>query len=424
MFSRRIFRSLLPVVFLLATTFASSPTMVATASTSPAEVINWNTIAVQTAVGGARLSPGQSYITTAYAQAAVYNAVVAIQGGYQPYMLDIAPNPDASIDAAVATAAYLVLDHYFPTQHASLTTKYTESLANVSDGSSKDAGITIGTEAANGILDLREDDGYAQNIGFVMPTPGPGVWQLPPGQSPLTPWISQMRPFMLNSPDQFRPGPPPDLTSDEWAVEFNETKTMGRSNSPYRTAEQTDVARFWSTQPTIQYNTLYKSIILDRGLDAMQAARLYAMGNMTTSDAVIACWDAKYHYLFWRPFSSIPQADSDGNPLTESDPTWTALLPAPPHPEYPSAHGCVTTAVAETLAEFLGTNHINVDITSTVPGLTHPVRHYDRVNDLTQEIIDARVWAGIHYRESDIKGVTLGRKVTHWTLKRYFLPEN
>ena len=140
--------------------------------------------------------------------------------------------------------------------------------------------------------------------------------------------------------------------------------------------------------------------------------------------ALIACFDAKYHYLFWRPFSSIPQADTDGNPMTESDPSWAPLLGTPPHPEYPSAHGCLTSAAAEVLAEFLGTNHINIDVPSTIAGLFPNGRHYDSVNDLTKEVIDARVWAGIHYRESDIKGVTLGRKVAHWTLKRYFLPEN
>ena len=156
----------------------------------------------------------------------------------------------------------------------------------------------------------------------------------------------------------------------------------------------------------------------------MQASRLLAMGNTVGTDALIACFDAKYHYLFWRPFSSIPQADTDGNPMTESDPSWAPLLGTPPHPEYPSAHGCLTSAAAEVLAEFLGTNHINIDVPSTIAGLFPNGRHYDSVNDLTKEIIDARVWAGIHYRESDIKGVTLGRKVAHWTLKRYFLPEN
>jgi hypothetical protein len=402
------------LVFLVTANFASFQTGGAAPSTSPVEVINWNGIALRTVTG---LSPGQGFVAIAYAQAAVYNAVVAIQGGYHPYLLELAPNPDASINAAVAAAAFHVLDHYFPAQHAALATDYAVSLAAVPDGSAKDMGIALGTDAAAGIIDLRKDDGYAVNIGFVMPSPGPGVWQLPTGVSPLTPWLSQMQPFLLQSPDQFRPGPPPDLTSSAWAVEFNETKTMGKLNSQYRTQEQTDIARFWTSYPPFQYNTAFRTLILAHELDAMQAARLFAMGNMVGSDALIACFDAKYHYLFWRPIFSIPQADTDGNPLTESDPTWAALLGTPPHPEYPSAHGCLTKSIAETLAEFLGTNKINVDIPSTVPGLFPDGRSYESVNDLTQEIIDARVWGGIHYRESDIKGVTLKGTMD---LKRYF----
>jgi hypothetical protein len=421
MVSRRIFKLFFMLAFLVTTNFASFQTVGATTSTNPTEVINWNRIALRTVTG---LSPGQGFVAISYAQAAVYNAVVAIQGGYQPYLLDLTPSPGASIDAAVAAAAFHVLDHYFPAQHSVLTADYAASLAAVPDGSAKDMGIALGMDAAAGIIDLREDDGYAVDIGFVMPTPGPGVWQLPQGVSPLTPWLSQMKPFLILSPDQFRPSPPPDLTSSEWAVEFNETKTIGRSNSQYRTQEQTDIARFWTSYPPVQYNTAFRTLILNGELDAMQAARLFAMGNMVGSDALIACFDAKYHYLFWRPFSSVPQADTDGNPMTESDPTWTPLLGTPPHPEYPSAHGCLTKSVAETLAEFLGTNKINVDIPSTVPGLFPDGRHYESVNDLTQEIIDARVWGGIHYRESNIKGVTIGRKVAQWTLKRYFLPEN
>jgi hypothetical protein len=228
---------------------------------------------------------------------------------------------------------------------------------------------------------------------------------------------------LLDSPDQFRPGPPPDLTSTEWAVEYNEVKTMGRSDSSYRSAEQTDVARFWSTNSIVQYNTAFEQIVSREGLNAVRAARLFAMGNLVGADALIACFDAKYHYLFWRPQFSIPLGDTDGNPDTMGDPTWTPLLATPNHPEYPSAHGCFTSAEAEVLAAFLGTNHINLDMTSTVPNLLHPSRHYDRVVELVQEIINARVWAGIHYRQSVVQGVNVGRQVAHWALQRYFLPE-
>lgn len=199
---------------------------------------------------------------------------------------------------------------------------------------------------------------------------------------------------------------------------------MGRIDSPYRTAEQTDIARFWSTQPIIQYNTAFQEFALDpeRGLDAVEAARLFAIGNLVGADALIACFDAKYHYLFWRPAFAIPGGDSDGNPHTIADPTWLPLLGTPPHPEYPSAHSCLTSAMAESLATFFGTKRINLELKSTVPGLIQPTRHYEYARDLVQEIINARVWAGIHYRGSDVKGTILGRKVAKWALKRYFLP--
>jgi hypothetical protein len=229
---------------------------------------------------------------------------------------------------------------------------------------------------------------------------------------------------MLESPDQFRPGPPLELTSSAWAKEFNEVKTFGQSNSAYRSAEQTDVARFWSSQSVVQYNNLFQQIARERDLDAVQAARLFAMANLVGSDAGIACFDAKYHYLFWRPSFAVPLGDTDGNPKTVGDPTWQPLLPTPAHPEYPSGHTCVSSATAEVLTEFLGTSQIDVEIAGTVPNLMHPTRHYARAKDLVKEVMDARVWAGIHYRSSGLTGVTLGQKVAHWTLHRYFLPVN
>ncbi len=393
-------------------------------TSSPAAVIAWNGIAQRAAIQVAKQFQTQSMIYISFAQAAVYDAVVAIEGGYQPYKLNLGQHPNASVDAAVAAAAHDVLVHYFPAQQAALDTDFANALAAIPNGAAKDEGIALGQQAASQIIALRQGDGLEADIGFTVPPPAPGVWQPPPGQTPQTPWVSKLRPFMLISPDQFRPGPPPALTSIEWAVEFNETKNMGRSDSTYRTAEQTDIARFWSTNAIVQYNTAFKQITQNRGLNAVQAARLFAMGNLVGADALIACFDAKYHYLFWRLQFAIPLGDTDGNPDTIGDPTWKPLLATPNHPEYPAAHGCLTSAEAEVFATFLGTNQINVDLTSTVPNLLHPTRHYTRVVDLVQEIVNARVWGGIHYRESVVKGVVLGRKVAQWTLKQYFLSKN
>jgi hypothetical protein len=391
--------------------------------TSPGAVITWNGIARRTAIQVAGQTTAHAMTSIAFAQAAVYDAVVAIKGGYQPYQVRLAQLPDASLDAAVATAAHHVLVHYFPAQQAALDIDYAAALAAVPDGAAKTAGIAIGQATAAGIIARRQGDGLEADIGFTMPAPAPGAWQLPAGQNPMTPWASKLRPFLLQSPDQFRPGPPAALNSRAWAADFNEVKAVGSLNSPSRTAEQTDIARFWTTNPVVQYNAAFERIALERGLDAVQTARLFAMGNLVGADALIACFDAKYHYLFWRPQFAIPLGDSDGNPATVGDPAWKPLLGAPTHPEYPSGHGCLTGAEAEVLASFFRTNRIELDLTSTAPNLLQPQRHYERVADLTQEIMNARVWGGIHFRDATIKGLTTGRKVAHWTLKRYFLAE-
>jgi hypothetical protein len=215
---------------------------------------------------------------------------------------------------------------------------------------------------------------------------------------------------------------PPALTSTQWATEFNEVKNYGGADSTLRTAEQTDVAKFWSIFPTKQYNNLFQQVAVQRKLNALQSARLFAMGNLVSADVVIACWDSKYDYLFWRPQFLVPGADTDGNPATTGDPNWKPLLATPNHPEYPAAHGCNTSAMAEMFTVFFGTSKINLDVASTVPGLLHPTRHYATANDLVVEIINARVWGGLHYRGSVISGAALGQKVARYTLSRYFLP--
>jgi hypothetical protein len=358
----------------------------------------------------------------AYVQAAVYNAVIAIEGGYQPYKSNLSSSPDASVEAAVATAAHHVLLYYFPLQQATLDTDYGTFMARIPDGTAKSAGMQLGSDAAAELIALRQGDGLNANIGFTMPSPAVGAWQLPTGVNPLVPWMSKLRPFMLESPDQFRPGPPPDLSSDQWANDYNEVLVYGRRDSLVRTSEQTAIARFWTAHPFLQFNPAYQQIVLSRDLNAVEAARLMVMGNMVAADALIACFDAKYSYLLWRPAFAIPQGDYDGNPNTAGDPTFVPLIGTPAHPEYPSAHGCATGAQAEVFAEFLGTQHIDVEIPSAVAGV--PAHYFATTNDLKQEIINARVWGGIHYRTSDEVGANVARKVTHWTLKRYFLPEN
>jgi hypothetical protein len=422
MFRHRFLAWLILLAVLLTPALAHSTTGARAATpSSPAAVIAWNAIAQRTAITVARQAQTQSMIHIAFAQAAVYDAVVAIEGGYQPYQVGLAHLPEASVDAAVATAAYYVLVHYFPDQQAALDTDYTAALEAIPGGVVKETGIDVGRAAATGLIALRRGDGLNADIGFTMPPAAPGVWQLPAGQSPQTPWVSRLRPFMLARPDQFRPEAPPELTSKAWARDFHEVKTLGRSDGSSRTAEQTDIARFWSTNAVVQYNTAFAQLTQARGLSAVESARLFAMGNLIGADALIACFDAKYHYLFWRPQFAIPQGDTDPNPDTIGDPSWTPLLATPNHPEYPAAHGCLTAAEAEVFARFFDTKRIEVDLTSTV---TQTTRHYQHTGDLVHEMGNARVWGGVHYRQSVEAGVDVGQQVARWALKRFFRPES
>ena len=344
----------------------------------------------------------------AFVQAAVYNAVVAIEGGYEPYGRGVAPRRGASVDAAVATAAHDVLVHYFPARAEQLDADRAAALAEIPDGRAEDRGAAVGREAAEQIIARRAGDGWFADIGFTMPAPAPGVWQLPAGGAPLVPWLSRLRPFTLRRPDQFRPGPPPALSSRRYAKDRAEVESVGKVDSTKRSAEQTLIARFYTSHVAAQYNTAYRDLAVGRKLDAMQAARLIAMGNVVGADALIACFDAKYHYLFWRPVFAIPG--------------FTPLLPTPAHPEYPSAHSCVTFAQSSVLKRFLGTRRIHVDLRSFPTNPEMPVRHFATVADLRREIVNARVWGGIHFRFSNEIGGALGDRVASWALDRFFRP--
>jgi hypothetical protein len=403
-------------------------------------VAQWNKIAEDTVVGsGAFQSEGLIYM--AYVSAAVYDAVVAIEGGFEPYGPAITAPAGASIDAAVVEAAYRTLVNYFPSQAGTLGALYTEALGLIADGTAKIDGQAVGLAAATNIITLRSGDGRTTPIGVTssFPTlpPGPGVWRLtPPFAAPQVPWVGDVRRFVLRSVDQFLPDPPPSLQGDEWVEAFNEVKAYGEATSSVRSDEQTEIAKFWSANVIRQYNRVGRDIALARGLSLLETARLLAMINLVGADALMSALHAKYHYLFWRPvtaidpsavtadgFGPVPGYD-DGNPSTVEQTGWRPLLTTPNHPEYPGAHGVITSAMAEVFRTFLGTNQIGLDIHGFDPagpaGNLDAVRHYDMPNDLRHEIIDARLWAGLHYRFSSVAGVVLGRKVGEFDLRHAF----
>lgn len=403
-------------------------------------VQQWNKIAEDTAVvSGAFQNEGLIYM--AYASAAVYDAVVAIEGGYEAYASDISAPPGASLDAAVVEAAYWTLRHYFPAQAATLDAFHAEALAMIPDGTAKTYGQAVGHSAAEGIIELRLGDGRLTPIGvsstFETATPAPGTWRrTPPFALPQTPWVASVQPFILKAPGQFQPRQPAPLSSQQWVDQFDEIRSYGRNTGSARTPEQTAIAQFWTANVIRQYNRVGRDIMSARSLGLLESARLAAMINIVGADAQMSVMNSKYQFLFWRPVTAIDPtavtADGlgpvpgfdDGNERTVEEIGWRPLITTPNHPEYPAAHGSLTSAIAEVLSEFLGTEQIDVTIhgfdAAGAAGNLDAVRHFESADQLRSEIVEARLWAGLHYRGSGEAGVDLGRKVAHYALDHAF----
>jgi hypothetical protein len=228
-----------------------------------------------------------------------------------------------------------------------------------------------------------------------------------------------MTPFTMHSASQFRPEPPYPLTSEEWANDYNQVKTIGALNSTVRTAGQTEIALFWTDHVGMQYSRAFRALATARNLSIADTARLFAMLYTTGADAAIGCWDAKYHYSFWRPVTAIENGAIDGNPATAPDPAWQPILATPNHPEYPSAHSCVTGSVATTLKHFFGTPNVTVVLSSSV---TNTTRTFTRLEEWEREVEMARIYAGFHYHHSVVEGVGLGRNVSNQLTREYFQP--
>jgi len=375
----------------------------------------WNEIATDAVVVTGANAPASSGVLMAIVQLGVYDAVVAITRGYEPYAMSIAAPAGASIDAAVAQSAHDILVDLLPAQAASLDARLAATLAAVPDGQAKSDGIWVGAQAAAGILANRAGDGRFADLPYTFLAPGPGVYQPTPpafSTSPLVPWVAHVRPFTMAGPSQFRPGPPPALDSHEWAKGYNLTKAYGDINSTVRSAGQSEIAIFWTENTARQWN---RNIRLQSGrerLDDIQTARLLAITNAAMADAWIGCWDAKYTYNFWRPVTAIREGDTDGRPDTVGDPSWTPFRTTPNHPEYPAAHACVSTAASQALKRFFGRNETIFPMDAVVSGVTyiHTFTHY---TDAGEEAMAARIYGGMHYFFSLEAGEKLGRDVVN-----------
>jgi hypothetical protein len=348
-------------------------------------------------------------------QVAVFDAVNGIQREYEPYFVTEAPPPGARADAAAAAAAHTALKALYPSQAATLDAEFASSLANLpgASGNSQSIprGLAWGEHVANLILALRSTDGFSAVLPGYFGGGAPGVWRaLPVGTNAdgtLPAVLPQFRfvvPFTLTSPSQFRPGPPLALTSQQYADDVNEVKAVGRVDSTLRTADQTQLALLWQAVSTAD---LFRSTraVLPSDMDPVDEARLLALLGMAHCDSLIAIFDAKYTYNFWRPYHAIHLADTDGNPLTDPDTTWTSLVFPPRHQEYPSAHCIATGAFMRVLERELGDEHT---FTLSSPGYPSFTWTFDRFSDAAAQVKEARIWAGIHFRNSCNVGAALG----------------
>jgi PAP2 superfamily len=331
----------------------------------------------------------------------MYDAVAAVEGGLEPFATGVTAPPGASADAAVAQAARDVLVARVPLQAAAVQTAYDAYMASIPDGPAKDGGKAVGAAAAAGMLAMRTGDHFDDNVPYVQPPTGPGVFEPIALTPPVDTKLPFVRPFTYGSPSDYRPGGPVNMTSRRYARDVAEVQAIGRVDSTVRTQFQTETARFHSEQTYFQFNRTLRELAIARGLDLRESARMLGYVNVATADTMIACWDAKYHYYFWRPNHAIQRADTDGNPATSPEAGWLPLLVGN-HPEYPSGHACFTGAVTESLRNYFGTERVKLVISSTAAG-AGPPRTYETLDELVKDVENARVWGGLHYRSTMTK---------------------
>ena len=424
---------------------AAFVTVLSAPAVARADVIGeWNAFAQAQTIPIRPTAHGESR-GMAMVEGAVYDAVNALQPDHRPYLLDLQAlhaQPFGSQAAAIATAAHDVLVTIVPSgQVGAVHAQRDATLAGIADGPSKTEGIRVGAAAAAAMLAFRLNDGYLAAFQFDIGS-DPGDWRpvgwpfaLPDPRADPDAWVANEKPFLIESASQFRSNGPNALTSRAYEKDFNEVKSLGAIDSTTRTADQTAAAVFWQFPPIALWNQLARDQLAPRfGLDTADLARLYAIVNLAAADAAISCWNDKYYWNFWRPRAAIREAGTDGNPATVPDPNWESLfapatqttppLGTPPFPDHPSGHSCLSGAVANALADFFGRDKVEFDIVSgrSLDGVPIPKRHFERFSDALQEVVEARIWGGIHFRTADEQGAKMGKQIAQWIKTRYFEP--
>jgi PAP2 superfamily len=388
------------------------------AQSASADVIaDWNEKAVAYVLGRS-LGPPPAERIMAMTHVAMFDAVNSIERKYRPYLVQLPAAPTASKEAAAAAAAGTVLARINPQAQADVTTALAAYLAAIPDSPAKAEGIRLGEAVAAKILEARVNDGAATPDSYRAKTP-PGVYVPTPAM--WAPQWPNVKPFAMTSNAQFRPAPPIPLASAEWTADYNEIKSLGRFDSKTRSGRQTEDARFWLAVGGNVYYPVVHSVAVAKKLSLVDSARLFALVAVARADALIAVFDAKYHYDFWRPLTAIRHGDNDDNPATERDATWRPIADTPMHPEYPCAHCIAAASTCSVLEAVLGSAEIpEVAMTSpTAPGVTH---RWTNLRAFVKEVSEARIWAGFHYRFSTRVGEDMGQEIGAYTVKTLMQP--
>jgi hypothetical protein len=374
-------------------------------------VTDWNARAEAIAVEK-RMPPPANARGMAIMHIAMFEAANAIDRRYSPYRLSLTAEPDASKDAAVAAAAHAVLVALHPEQEKALMAHLLASLQQIPEAEAKANGIALGVKSATEILAWRANDGANAPEGY-RPFAAPGVYV--PTVIPVSSTYGRVTPWTMTSGSQFRPAPPPLLTSANWAKDVNEIRELGGRTNSRRSAEQTDIARFWFVTGPQAWNPIVRQLAAMKKLDIVDSARLFALVAIATDDAFIAAFEAKYHYNFWRPITAIRNADLSNNSATPRDGAWLPLGDTPMHPEYPCAHCISTMAASAVLQATFGNKIPEVSMTSpTAPGVT---RRWRRLQDYADEVAMARIDGGFHYRFSNVAAQDMGRKIAELAVR-------
>ena len=379
-------------------------------------IMDWNARADAIATEK-RVLPPMHGRALAMMHVAMFEAVNSIERRYVPYRLRLVADRNTSGEAAATVAGHAILVALYPDQKSGLDALLAETLNRVQQGPARQRGIILGRKAAADILELRRSDGsdLAENY---RPVTTPGVYV--PTAIPVASTVGGFTPWVMASPAQFRPAPPPALTSETWTRDLNEIREIGGQGSKTRTAEQTEIGKFWFLTGARTFNPIVQQVAAYKKLDLLDCARLFALASMAGEDAYIAVFDAKYAFNFWRPVTAVRNADRTGNPATPRDARWQPLGDTPMHPEYPCAHCITSAAVAAVLRGVVGEDVGEITLTSsTAPGV---VRRWTRLDDYRDEVSNARIWAGFHYRFSTEAGKDMGRKIGELTVATLLQP--